>query len=88
MRIGWKKAAPGNCAVYFNCQTNLVEIFRTLFPRDFEVEANRAIVFNESAAVPADALASCIATALMYHRNKTSKSRAPRLGAPTVQHRS
>ena len=54
--------------MYFNCQTNLVETFRSLFPREFSYEGNRAIVFKDSEPVPTDALAFCVAAALTYHR--------------------
>ncbi len=68
VRIGWKKARPTEYAMYFNCQTTLVDTFRSLFPNDFRFEGNRAIVFQASQPVPADALAFCIAAALTYHR--------------------
>ena len=38
-------------------------------------EGNRAIVFDESDAVPTDSLAVCIAAALTYHRNKAAALR-------------
>jgi hypothetical protein len=71
VRIAWKKARPTEYALYFNCQTTLVETFRALFPDDFRFEGNRAIVFNASDAVPTDALVFCIAAALTYHRSHT-----------------
>ena len=70
VRIGWKKSNPSQYAMYFHCQTNLVDTFRALFPSEFKFEGNRAIVFNEHDAVPADSLAFCIAAALTYHRSK------------------
>ena len=70
VRIDWKKSAPSQYAMYFHCQTNLVETFRTLFPSDFKFEGNRAILFKEGDVVPTDALTYCIAAALTYHRNK------------------
>ena len=70
IRIAWKKSQPGQYALYFNCQTNLIESFKTLFPTAFNYEGNRAIVFDESATVPKDALAFCIAAALTYHAQK------------------
>ena len=76
VRIDWKKSHPSQYAMYFNCQTNLVETFKTLFPAEFKFEGNRAIVFLESEAIPADALAYCIAAALTYHRNKSLTGRA------------
>lgn len=68
VRLGWKKAWPTQVAMYFNCQTTLVESFRTLFPNDFNFEANRALVFDETDDLPSDALGHCIAAALTYHR--------------------
>jgi len=70
VRIGWKKSAPGQYAVYFNCQTGLVDTFRALMPETFTYQGNRAIVFETDDTVPVDALAVCIAHALSYHRNK------------------
>lgn len=70
VRIAWKKARPSQYAVYFNCQTNLVETFKTLFPGEFRFEGNRAIVFSEAETVPTDALALCVAAALTNHRRK------------------
>ena len=70
IRLGWKKSAPAQYAMYFNCQTNLVETFRTLFPDEFKFEGNRALIFGESDAIPRDPLACCIAAALTYHLDK------------------
>ena len=68
IRIDWKAREPERCAMYFNCQTDLVGTFRTLFPNDFVFEGNRALVFEREAALPKDSLALCIAAALTYHR--------------------
>ena len=77
IRIGWKKPHATRYAIYFNCQTALVETFRTLFPGEFRFEGNRAIVFDVADpvadAVPADALALCIAAALTHHRPKNGR---------------
>jgi len=61
--------------MYFHCRTNLVDTFRSLFPTELKFEGNRAIVFDESDAVPTDTLTFCIAAALTYHRNKAGASR-------------
>jgi Domain of unknown function (DU1801) len=68
VRMDWKAKQPGQYAMYFNCQTTLVETFKTLFPKDFKFEGNRAIVFNVNDPVPREALAFCVAAALTYHR--------------------
>ena len=70
IRIDWKKSRPESYAMYFNCKTNLVETFRTMFPNDFKYEGNRALVFEANAPISTDALRFCIAIALTYHRTK------------------
>jgi hypothetical protein len=72
IRLGWKKSNPKQYAIYFNCQTNLVESFRTLFSSEFKFQGNRAIVFESDEVVATDALCFCIAAALTYHRDKIS----------------
>ena len=78
IRIGWKKSAPSRYAIYFHCQTNLVDSFRALFPDAFDFQGNRAIVFEDTDTLPADALALCIAAALTYHRRKKSAAKISR----------
>jgi len=70
IRLGWKKSNPGEYAMYFNCQTNLVETFRTLFPKELKFAGNRAVIFDEKDRPATDALAYCIGIALTYHRRK------------------
>ena len=64
VRIDWKRKTPTQYAVYFNCQTTLVESFRQMFPNDFRFEGNRALVLELEQKVPVDALGFCIAAAL------------------------
>lgn len=73
VRLGWKKSTPGEYAIYFNCKTDLVDTFRTVFAGEFKFEGNRAIVFALDDVVPLDALAFCIGAALTYHRRKTRR---------------
>jgi len=70
VRIDWKRKDPDHCAVYFNCQTSLVDTFRTLFPGDFRFEGNRALLIPLADKLPEDALAFCIAASLTYHLKK------------------
>lgn len=81
IRIHWTKKRPNEYAMYFNCQTTLIETFRTLFPNDFRFEGNRALVFSEGDAIPQDALEFCVEAALTYHRAGKVKSKAKRRGA-------
>ena len=73
LRIDSKRSDPTRYAVYFHCQTNLIETFRTLFPNDFTFEGNRAIVFELDDKLPIDALRTCVAAALTYHSSKAHR---------------
>jgi hypothetical protein len=73
VRIDGKKSQPGQYAMYFHCQTNLVERFRAAFPQQFTYEGNRSIVFNSDDKVPVNELKVCIAMALTYHRNRRNR---------------
>ena len=70
IRIHRWKSSHTQYAMYFHCQTTLVDTFRTVFPNEFRFEGNRAILFNEDDDVPVEALKTCIAWALTYHSSK------------------
>ena len=69
IRIDQLKAEAGQYAVYFHCQTNLVETFRELYP-ELRYEGNRAILLAAEDKVPEAALRRCVALALTYHLGK------------------
>ncbi len=73
IRIAWKKARPTQYAMYFNCQTTLVDSFKTMFPTVFKFEGNRALVFYEHDEVPVAALRICVEMALTYHAKSHAK---------------
>lgn len=78
VRMDWKKNDPGHYAMYFHCQTNLIETFRSIFPHDFKFAGNRALVFSLEDIVPLDSLAICIAAALTYHLKKRNSEHTMR----------
>ena len=65
----------GGTAMYFHCQTSLVETFRKLYPDDFTFEGNRALHFDAKRKLPEKALRHCIALALTY-KTRRQKSEA------------
>jgi hypothetical protein len=69
-----RKKNQDRYAIYFNCNTTLVDTFRSMFPHSFTFEGNRALVFDMTDALPVDELGFCIAMALTYHQ----KTNAPR----------
>ena len=64
--IAQVKAEPGQYAVYFHCQTNLVETFRELYP-ELRYGSNRCILLSAEDKAPEAALRHCVALALTYH---------------------
>jgi Domain of unknown function (DU1801) len=75
IRIDQVKSAAGQYAVYFHCQTDLVETFRQLYPTELSYGGNRSILLNAGDDVPEAALRHCVALALTYHLNKRKAGR-------------
>jgi len=75
IRIDRRKSSDTQYAMYFNCQTTLVDMFRTAFPNEFRYEGNRAIIFEDDDNIPVEELKTCIAWALTYHRGKRMSKR-------------
>ena len=67
IRIDQVKGDDGQVAVFFHCQTNLVETFRELYP-ELRYSGNRAILLDAKAELPEAALRHCVALALTHHR--------------------
>jgi hypothetical protein len=74
IRIDRVRSAADQYAVYFHCQTNLVETFRELYP-DLSFSGNRAIVLDAGGELPEAALRHCVALALTYHLAKRKGGR-------------
>ena len=70
VRINWQSKSSQNFAVYFHCQTTLVETFKEIYGDLFHYEGKRAIVFHVSDEIPMAALRHCISMALRYHNIK------------------
>lgn len=70
VRVAWKEKNPDKIGVYVNCQTTLLETFRSLFPRPrgFELEGNRAVLLPVDQPLPEDELGLCVEAALTYHQ--------------------
>jgi Domain of unknown function (DU1801) len=75
IRIDHVKPGDGRYAIYFHCQTDLVETFRELYP-ELSYGGNRSIFLSKDDELPEAALGHCIGLALTYHLSK----RKPKLG--------
>ena len=76
IRIDAIKGQPEKYAIYFHCQTGLVDHFKTIYPKTFKFEGNRALIFNVADALPEDELRHCVSLALTYHLRKGTKTKA------------
>src|ERR1017187_5821818 len=70
IRIDRVKSAANQYAVYFHCQTDLVETFRELYPTELSYGGNRSILLDAAQKLPEPELRHCVALALTYHLNK------------------
>jgi Domain of unknown function (DU1801) len=70
VRIDALKSPAGGYAMYFHCQTTLVDGFKEMFGELFRYEGNRAIQFGLADTLPKAELSHCIAQALTYHLRK------------------
>ena len=77
IRIGRREKRPDQIAIYFSCNTSLVDTFKALYGDVFNLGGKREIVFRENDDLPIEPLRHCISLALTYHRIK----RLPLLGA-------
>ncbi len=76
VRIDQVKDEPGRYAMYFHCQTNLVETFRAIYPNELTYGGNRSILFELDKTIDEAALKHCIALALTYHQRKATTKRS------------
>jgi hypothetical protein len=72
IRIDQVKSSAGQYAVYFHCQTDLVETFRELYPK-LSFSGNRAILLEAKEKLPEAELRHCVTLALTYHLRKRAK---------------
>ena len=77
IRIDGQRDNPEKVAVFFHCQTGLVDQFRAIYDGQLAFVGNRAIEFDVGEIIPVAELKHCIALALTHHlRKKTKKKRA------------
>ena len=69
IRIDRVKTADNQVAMFFHCQTGLVDTFRELYP-ELIYSGNRAILLDADAKLPETELRHCVALALTYHLRK------------------
>jgi hypothetical protein len=69
IRIDRVKSEANQVAVFFHCQTGLVDSFRELYPK-LSYSGNRAILLDADKDLPEAELRHCVGLALTYHLRK------------------
>ena len=69
IRLGVEKAS-GQPALFFNCQTRLVEDFRQQFGDRLSYSKNRAVLLDPAQPLDTGAVTACVQAALRYHKSK------------------
>jgi Domain of unknown function (DU1801) len=72
IRIDTLRSDVQKCAIYFHCQSGLVDMFRNIYLTKLSFDGNRAIVFKAGKNLPKQALSHCIGLALTHHLRKKS----------------
>jgi hypothetical protein len=76
IRIDGRRGDASSVAIYFHCQSGLIEHFKELYPDQLKYEGQRAIVLKVDAPLPEAKLRHCISLALTHHLRKLpAKSR-------------
>lgn len=75
VRIDQIKSQEGKYAMFFHCQTTLVDTFKEMYRGKFEFGGNRSLIFSVKDKVPVKELSHCISMALTYHLNGRKNNR-------------
>lgn len=75
IRIDQIKSQEEKYAMFFHCQTTLVDTFKEMYRDKFEFDGNRSLIFSVKNKVPVKELSHCISMALTYHLNRRQNNR-------------
>ena len=78
IRLDCLKDNPAKFAMYFHCQSGLVETFRELYGNGMNFAGNRSIVLDPGDDMDSHALRHCVSLALTHHLRKRARARAPK----------
>lgn len=76
IRIDGFRGDPSRIAIYFHCQSGLVDQFRSLYGDKLDFMGERAIVLRIGERLPKSAIKHCVALALTHHLRKKGGKRA------------
>ena len=70
VRMDWKSKKPEQYALYFICNTNLVNNFKIIIGDQLNYEGSRAIIFSLDQELPIEPIKKCLSLAFRYHKVK------------------
>ncbi len=70
IRIDGRRNEPDSVALYFHCQSGLVDEFKMHYANNLIFEGKRAIILDVKSKLPEPALKHCISLALTHHLRK------------------
>lgn len=76
IRIDGMRDDPSRIAIYFHCQSGLVDEFRSLYGGKLDFMGDRAIVLRIGQRLPKSVLKHCVALALTHHLRRKGARRA------------
>ncbi len=87
IRIGIERNEPETVAMFFHCQSGLIDTFRELYGDKLAYEGKRALLFPAGKRIPAKMLAHCIGLALTHHLRKKVVDKIRDRHDPSHHHR-
>lgn len=66
IKITHKKSINNNFSIYIISSTNLIDMFKELYPKTFYFNGNREIIINTDRKIPRKEISHCIELALRY----------------------
>jgi len=67
LRIDWKQKSPDHISIFVNCRTQLISIFKKLYPNDFDYIGNRELRLPLHGKYSKTKLKKCIESILKYN---------------------
>jgi hypothetical protein len=78
IRIDGLRNDPEKYAMYFHCQSGLVDLFKERYGKALTYEGNRALIFDVKEKLPTEILSHCISLALTHHLKKKLDGKSPK----------
>ncbi|KCZ48142.1 MULTISPECIES: DUF1801 domain-containing protein [unclassified Hyphomonas] len=73
IRLAWSPKRPETAGIFVNCQTTLLDEWRSLYSGVLDLVGNREIRLPLGQPLPKDPIRHCIAMALTYHQRKPAQ---------------